>query len=228
MACCRRPDQAVQLNEWRGSLPDPSRIDVRSLDLTDQASIEELGAHLRGTYDRVDILLNVAGLLGNGKTDLGPERTITRIDRGWMEASLAVNVIGPVMLTKELVPLLTQPRRRRQLDESEVQRPTALVANLSARVGSISDNGLGGWYSYRLSKAALNQATRTMALELGRQLVWCVALHPGTTNTDLSAPFQANVKQGSLFPVEFTVKQLLIVMDAVHAEHSGGFYDCEW
>ena len=100
-----------------------------------------------------------------------------------------------------------------------------IVANLSARVGSISDNNLGGWYSYRISKAGLNQATRTMALELGRQSVWCVALHPGTTDTDLSKPFQANVKPSSLFPVEFTVNQLLSVIDSVHAEHSGGLYD---
>jgi hypothetical protein len=64
-----------------------------------------------------------------------------------------------------------------------------------------------------------------MALELGRQSVWCVALHPGTTDTDLSRPFQANVKEGSLFPVEFTVKQLLAVTNGVHSEHSGGFYD---
>lgn len=80
-------------------------------------------------------------------------------------------------------------------------------------------------YQYRISKAGLNQATRTMALELGRQNVWCVALHPGTTDTDLSKPFQANVKKESLFPVEFTVNQLLSVMDSVQAEHSGGLYD---
>ena len=84
---------------------------------------------------------------------------------------------------------------------------------------------MGGWYSYRISKAALNQATRTMALELGRQSVSCIALHPGTTDTDLSKPFQANVKKESLFPVEFTVNQLLSVMDCVHSEHSGGLYD---
>jgi NAD(P)-dependent dehydrogenase (short-subunit alcohol dehydrogenase family) len=76
-----------------------------------------------------------------------------------------------------------------------------------------------------MSKAALNQATRTMALELKRQATWCVALHPGTTNTDLSKPFQANVKADKLFPAEFTVGQLLDIIDSMDEENSGGFYD---
>jgi NAD(P)-dependent dehydrogenase (short-subunit alcohol dehydrogenase family) len=181
---------------------------------------------MRDSYDRIDMLLNVAGLLGDAKTTPGPERSITRIDRDWFEKTLAINLVGPVMLTQELVPLLGQQRRRKRGEDSIAEnRPTAVVANLSARVGSISDNQMGGWYSYRISKSGLNQATRTMALELARQSVWCVALHPGTTNTDLSKPFQANVKTESLFPVEFTVDQLLSVIDSVHAEHSGGLYD---
>ena len=225
MACCRTPDQADQLHAFRNSLPNPSRINVLPLDLKDQSSIEALGTRIREMYSRIDVLLNVAGLLGNGKTTPGPERSITKIDRDWFDMTMSINVIGPVMLTKELVPLLSQRRGQRRQGQDEMDRPVALVANLSARVGSISDNGLGGWYSYRISKAALNQATRTMALELNRQSVWCVALHPGTTDTDLSKPFQANVKKESLFPVDFTVDQLLKVIDCVHTDHSGGFYD---
>ena len=121
------------------------------------------------------------------------------------------------MFTQQLAPLLTHTR--------SAGRPQAVVANLSARVGSISDNGLGGWYSYRMSKTALNQATRTMALEFRRKGVWCVSLHPGTTQTDLSAPFAKNVKEGRLFPVDFTVSQLLQVIDSLTEENSGGFYD---
>lgn len=225
VACCRKPKEAEQLKDYSNNLPDPSRIEIMPLDLQEQSSIEALGVHIRETYSRVDVLLNVAGLLGNGKTTPGPERSISKIDRDWFDTSLAVNVIGPVMLTKELVPVLSQSRQRRKDEAEGTDRPVALVANLSARVGSITDNGLGGWYSYRISKAALNQATRTMALELKRKSVWCVALHPGTTDTDLSRPFQANVKKESLFPVEFTVNQLLQVMDCVQADHSGGLYD---
>eukprot|EP00977_Amphora_coffeiformis_P021345 scaffold9208_cov154-Amphora_coffeaeformis.AAC.4 len=226
VACCRKPEQATQLNEFIGTLPNPSRVEVIPLDLEEQSSIEAFGTRVRNTYNRVDILLNVAGLLGDSKTTPGPERSLARVDRKWFETSLAINLIGPVMVTQELVPLLGQRRRpRKDNDDGTKDRPAAVVANLSARVGSISDNRIGGWYSYRISKAGLNQATRTMALELGRQSVWCVALHPGTTDTDLSKPFQANVKKESLFPVDFTVNQLLSVIDSVHAEHSGGLYD---
>ena len=134
---------------------------------------------------------------------------------------MAVNVIGPTMLTKALAPLLRSKGRRsvNMKVKSEIGgsdtldivlptgRPPTVVVNLSARVGSISDNQLGGWYTYRISKAALNQSTRTLGLELKRQGTWVVALHPGTTDTDLSKPFQRNVQESRLFPVEFTVSE---------------------
>lgn len=194
------------------------RIHAIRLDLEDQSTIEAAGETLRERYSRVDLLLNVAGILGDAKTTPGPERSISGMSRGWFERTMAINLIGPVMLTKELFPLLKQPRRKNE-------RPKSVVANLSARVGSISDNQLGGWYSYRMSKSALNQATRTMALEFKRHDALAIALHPGTTDTDLSVPFQRNVKEGSLFPVEFTVSQLLQVIESATDEHSGGLYD---
>jgi NAD(P)-dependent dehydrogenase (short-subunit alcohol dehydrogenase family) len=192
-----------------------------------QSSIELAGRIIKEKYNRIDLLLNVAGLLGDGQTTPGPERALSKMDRNWLEKTMAVNVIGPVMFTKELLPLLTQQQRRGRPTPDEeainvnVPRPNAV----SARVGSITDNSLGGWYSYRMSKTALNQATRTMALELKRNLVWTVALHPGTTDTDLSKPFHKNVKDGSLFPVDFTVTQLLNLIDSLAEENSGGFYD---
>lgn len=170
------------------------------------------------------MLLNVAGLLGDGKETPGPERSYSKIERDWMTKTMNINVIGPIMLSQGLAPLMEQRRRRGNSNDSE-GRPIAIVANLSARVGSISDNGLGGWYSYRISKSALNQATRTMAHELKRKSVWCVALHPGTTDTDLSKPFQRNVQDGRLFPVDFTVESLLGVIDSMNEEHTGGLYD---
>lgn len=214
MACCRSPEDCAELTESSKN----GRVHVVPLDLEDQSTIEVAGEQLRERYSRVDVLLNVAGILGNAKTTPGPERSISAISRAWFERSMGVNVIGPVMFTKELFPLLKQPRNQQE-------RPKSIVANLSARVGSISDNQLGGWYSYRMSKTALNQATRTMALEFQRHQSLVVALHPGTTQTDLSAPFQRNVKPGSLFPVEFTVSQLLQVIDCASDEHSGGLYD---
>ena len=175
----------------------------------------------------MDALFNVAGILGDGTTTPGPERSLANIERDWMEKTMAVNVIGPTMLTKALSPLMRTTGRRSvkmnvKLEGSDEEdsynpldidlptdRSPTVIVNLSARVGSISDNGLGGWYSYRISKAALNQSTRTMGLELKRQGTWIVALHPGTTDTDLSKPFQKNVKAARLFPVEFTVGLVL-------------------
>ena len=98
------------------------------------------------------------------------------------------------------------------------------IAVLSARVGSISDNRLGGWYSYRGSKAALNMATKNMANEFRRSEVVAVALHPGTTDTDLSKPFQKGVRPEKLFSVEYTSGMLLDVLQGLTPEDSGGFF----
>jgi len=236
VACCRDPEAAADLKRLVALHPKDagggSRVHTVRLDVENQASIEQAGATIRAQFDRVDLLLNVAGILGDaGKTTPGPERSLDKMDRAWLEKTLAVNLVGPVMLTKELLPLLKQKRPRGRRNSSDDQtssttpRPPAVVANLSARVGSVSDNQLGGWYSYRMSKSALNQMTRTLAHELKRHSAWAVALHPGTTDTGLSQPFQANVKKGSLFPVEFTVTQLLDAIDSMEEKHSGGLYD---
>jgi NAD(P)-dependent dehydrogenase (short-subunit alcohol dehydrogenase family) len=229
VACCRSPNAANGLQEYLATVDSAQkdRVELVPLDLEQQESIDRAADEIKNNFDRVDLLLNVAGILGDGKSVPGPERTVTKIDRDWMEKTFQVNVIGPVMLSKALIPLMSQTRQRRQRadDEDASYRPTAVIANLSARVGSISDNGLGGWYSYRMSKAALNQATRTLANEMKRQSVWCIALHPGTTDTDLSKPFQKNVQEGRLFPVEFAVQSLLKVINSMEAENSGGLYD---
>lgn len=223
IACCRSPETATDLNDYIETLDDPARIVVVPVDMEDQESIEQASATIREQFNRVDVLLNVAGILGDAKTTPGPERSITKLDRDWVEKTMAVNVIGPVMLCKELAPLMKTTQRGKKSEED--QRPVSVIASLSARVGSISDNELGGWYSYRFSKSALNQATRTMAHELKRQGTWTIALHPGTTDTDLSKPFQRNVAEGRLFPVDFTVNQLLDCMDCMTVEHTGGLYD---
>ena len=217
IACCRCPSSAEKLNAF-ASKHSP-RIHIATLDLQHQTSIDALASVIAQSHGRVDALFNVAGILGDGTSTPGPERSLANVERAWMEKSMAVNIIGPTMLTNALSPLLRSTGRKSVNMEVTLEngvsdtigialptnRPPTVVVNLSARVGSISDNQLGGWYSYRMSKAALNQATRTLGLELKRQGTWVVALHPGTTNTDLSKPFQRNVREGRLFPVDFTV-----------------------
>lgn len=222
VACCRSPDSANGLNDYITSLSqsDASRIHRVAIDLEKQDTIERAAAVIKDQFNRVDVLINVAGLLGNGSTTPGPERSISKLNRSWVEQTMAINLIGPVMLSKELAPLM-----KSKVKHGQQERPVAIIANLSARVGSIADNELGGWISYRMSKSALNQATRTMAHELKRQGTWTVALHPGTTDTDLSKPFQGNVQEGRLFPVDFTVGRLLDVIDFMEEGHSGGLFD---
>eukprot|EP00584_Thalassiosira_punctigera_P005419 CAMPEP_0172544234 /NCGR_PEP_ID=MMETSP1067-20121228/14433_1 /TAXON_ID=265564 ORGANISM="Thalassiosira punctigera, Strain Tpunct2005C2" /NCGR_SAMPLE_ID=MMETSP1067 /ASSEMBLY_ACC=CAM_ASM_000444 /LENGTH=388 /DNA_ID=CAMNT_0013330761 /DNA_START=105 /DNA_END=1271 /DNA_ORIENTATION=+ len=244
IACCRSPSSANELKEI-GSKHTPERMQILPLNLEEQSSIETLASNIAQSHRRVDALFNVAGILGDGTTTPGPERSLANVKREWFDKTLAVNVVGPTMLTKALSPLMRTTGRRsikmdviaedgsdkennnsNQLDVTlPTGRPPTVVVNLSARVGSISDNQLGGWYSYRISKAALNQSTRTMSLELKRQGTLIVGLHPGTTDTDLSKPFQRNVREGRLFPVEFTVDRLLAVVESIGDENTGGFYD---
>ena len=225
VACCRSPSSAHRLIEL-ASVHPPDRVSILHLDVEDQDTIDALANDVFAKYRRVDMLFNVAGILGDGgSTTPGPERSIASIERGWMEKSLSVNVVGPTMLVKALSPLLrTAGRRSVEMTTGVVApsgdddvdgarrvelppgRPPTVIVNLSARVGSISDNKSGGWYSYRTSKAALNMMTRTMGHELRRQGTYVVAWHPGTTDTGLSEPFRRSVGEGRLFPVEFSVR----------------------
>ena len=124
-----------------------------------------------------------------------------------------MNAIGPLLVAKHFQ-ILLPPQER------------SIFANLSARVGSIGDNHLGGWYAYRASKAAQNMVTRNLAIELRRraQGLICVALHPGTVDTGLSRPFQSKVPANRLFSAERAAKQLLKVMDGLRPDDSGGFF----
>ena len=129
-----------------------------------------------------------------------------------MARVFAVNAIGPALVAKLFLPML--PRGRR-----------GVFAVLSARVGSIGDNGLGGWHAYRASKTALNQLTKNAAVEFARKKagVAAVVLHPGTCDTDLSKPFQRGVPEGKLFPVERGAKQLLDIIDGLTLDDNGAF-----
>ena len=138
----------------------PDRLHIVHVDLENQQSVEDAGKTIKTLATQVDVLLNVAGILGDGgKKFPGPERSILTIDRDWFTKTLDLNLIGHVMMTKELIPLLKK--------DKTALIPSKIV-NLSARVGSINDNSLGGWYSYRISKSGLNMFTKTSSIELKR------------------------------------------------------------
>lgn len=178
------------------------------LDLLDEASICAAATRLSTDGFDADLVLDATGAL---QIDgYSPEKTLRAIDPSGMAMQFAVNAIGPALLLKHLAPLL--PRGRR-----------SVFASLSARVGSIGDNRLGGWVSYRASKAALNQIVHTAAIEIARSRpdAVVVALHPGTVATRLSDPFASD--RDRLAPDD-AARQLLAVLDNLPSGATGGFF----
>ncbi len=194
----------------RRPLEPAGKVRTHTVDVTDEASIEAAAARLDD--GPLDLVLVTTGIL-HDDAGLAPEKTWRHLDAAALERSYAINAVGPALVAKHLLPKLRRDHK-------------AVFAALSARVGSIEDNRIGGWYAYRASKAALNQLLRTLAIELARR--WpeavCVGLHPGTTDTALSAPFQANVPEGKLFTPAFVAERLLAVVDDLDASASGGLY----
>lgn len=183
------------------------------MDVTDQQSVAAAAAQLKESSIRPRLVFNVAGLLHDQGLAVRPEKRLEDIDADAMQRVFQVNAIGSALCLRYFLPLM--PRTGR-----------AVFAVLSARVGSISDNRLGGWYAYRASKAALNQLIKTASIESRRRFPEAViaALHPGTTDTGLSAPFQSNVPEEKLFSPQFVARRLLAVIDGLEADDSGGFF----
>ncbi|WP_235889025.1 SDR family NAD(P)-dependent oxidoreductase [Glacieibacterium frigidum] len=189
----------VEALALRGEVTGLTRAD---LDLTDPASITSAAARI----DRpLDLVIVATGSLG------APEKALRDLDATRLADQFAVNAIGPALVAQAFLPKLRTDRRTG-------------FAVLSARVGSIADNRLGGWHAYRASKAALNQLVRTMAIEHARRcpLGVCVALHPGTVDTGLSAPFQRGVRE--LFTPAVAAGHLLTVLDGLQPADTGGFF----
>lgn len=180
----------------------------RHFDLTDESTLAAAAKHIAAADGSLELVIVATGLLHD--KECGPEKAMRDLEADWLQHNFAINAIGPALLAKHILPIM--PRERR-----------ATFAALSARVGSISDNRLGGWYGYRAAKAALNQLIRTLAIEWRRthKRSIAVALHPGTVDTALSAPFQGNVPPGQLFDAERAAGQLLDVLDGLKPADSG-------
>lgn len=194
----RRPDGWPDDGDWIAAdiLQEPTLADAA-------AQLSRIGLVTR-------IVVATGQLHGPG---LGPEKSMRALSLDSLVSLFAVNAAGPALVGKHLLPLTPKTR-------------PSLFAVLSARVGSIGDNQLGGWYSYRASKAALNMLVRGLAIEhrRTRPLGICVALHPGTVDTALSAPFQSGVREGGLFTPAQSAAALLAVMDGLGPEANGGFF----
>jgi len=215
---CRDPKSA---NELRGL----NITEALECDVTSEESIQYLSNHVKQRYGKLDLLINNSGILhpsGKGETRLQD------VSSAGLMSTFAVNAFGPLLVAKHLAPLLQKGTGlvgSQKFREDGKKCHSAVLVNMSARVGSISDNGLGGWHSYRMSKAALNMANKNLSIELGRgkNRVICLLLHPGTTDTDLSKPYHKNVPSGKLFSTEFTVSKLLGLVDESTIEDTGRY-----
>ena len=182
-------------------------ISYFSINYGNEASIEE-AALLASKNMQLDMVIVATGILHEG--ELMPEKSLKDLSAQNFQRLFEVNTILPALVAKHFLPKLNWDNR-------------SIFAALSARVGSISDNQLGGWYAYRASKAALNMIIKNAAIEIGRRNknAIIVGLHPGTVDSFLSKPFQGNMPDGKLFTPEFSVEKLLEVLAKLTFKHSG-------
>ena len=216
-ATYRNPDTAGELLNLerqysdREAYPEGNRLKCFQVDITDESQIAAATKEIKNSVKHLHLAIYCVGVLHD--RNLSPEKSLRQIEPDKLLYSFQVNSIGAVLLAKHLMPLFNK-------------KEPSIFASISAKVGSIGDNRLGGWYGYRASKAALNMFLKTTAIEYSRRCpkTIVVALHPGTTDTRLSQPFQKNVPPGKLFPVEHTVDLLSKVISGLEIKDSGEFF----
>ncbi len=181
-------------------------------DPLDEASLDQVAQEI-SDRGRCHLCIVATGLLSDGET-VRPERSFRDQSHSAFEQVFAVNTVAPALIAKHMLPLVPKDER-------------SVFAALSARVGSLSDNRLGGWHAYRASKAALNMLIKNYAIELSRKSreFIAVGLHPGTVDTPLSKPFQKNVPSQQLFTPEHSARCLLDVLSKLTPADSGKVVD---
>ena len=187
------------------------------MDVSNEDSIEQAAIDIKQHTTHLDWVINCVGLLHTETAQ--PEKALRQVSTDFFLQNMQINALASLLIAKHIKPLLAKAERSND-------KP-AIFATISARVGSIGDNQVGGWYSYRMSKAALNMGMKNLSIEWGRALkdVCVVVMQPGTVNTQLSAPFQANVADGHLFSPEYSAECLLEVLAGMSATQSGSFVD---
>lgn len=204
---------------YYSSVPDIEAENLHwiKMDICDEQSIEQGVEVIKQHSNHIDWVVNCVGLLHTEQAQ--PEKALRQMETNFFLKNMQVNALASMLIAKYVRPLLKNTQR-------STDNP-AIFATISARVGSISDNQLGGWYSYRMSKAALNMGMKNLSIEWSRSLkdTCVVVMQPGTVNTQLSAPFQANVAEGHLFSPAYSAESLLEVLSTMSAEQTGSFVD---
>ncbi|MEA5580288.1 SDR family NAD(P)-dependent oxidoreductase [Nodularia harveyana UHCC-0300] len=189
----------------------PHKLTCLSLDIIEESQITQVLQRIKVEVKKLHLVINSVGILHDDTFQ--PEKSLKQINSENLLRYFQINSIGSILLAKHLLPLLRH---------SEY----SVFASISAKLASIGDNKIGGWYGYRASKTALNMFMRTAAIEYSRNCpqTLIVTLHPGTTDTRLSRPFQRNVPPEKLFSVERSVEQLLTVIEQLEQGDSGKFF----
>ncbi|KAK0112876.1 hypothetical protein ONS95_014598 [Cadophora gregata] len=207
---------------------DPERLHVLEVDVTNESTILRAAEDAKTLYPpsshHLHLAFSIPGILY-------PEKSPAQLDHSHLTQTFAINTIGPLLLAKHFSSFL--PKKSTPLfSASECEElgipPQAVWLNMSARVGSTSDNGLGGWYSYRASKAGVNSVSKSLDLWLrGRsgEKAMAMAYHPGTVKTELSKEFWSGVKEEKLFSPEFAVEKMVGVVKSLGVEGRGKCWD---
>lgn len=205
-------DERVQnIYGFARSTPDLDlpRVTIGHIDIESEAAITEAAGTIA---EPLDLVIVASGILWQGDT-LRPEKSMRDLDADSFARLFSVNSIGPALIAKHFLPKL---RRKSK----------TVFAAISARVGSISDNRLGGWYAYRASKAALNMVLKSLAIEHARRFPDSVVagLHPGTVDTRLSQPYTGRTPRERLFDADTSARHLLNVINSLTPDDSGGVF----
>ena len=203
--------EAIYRFSRNDSNENSDRVKNLYIDIEDEESIKDCIKNLSKDI-KFDLVFVATGILHNDN-DIFPEKSIRDISKSKLEKVLLVNTIGPALVGKYFIPYLRKNSK-------------SIFAFLSARVGSISDNKLGGWYSYRASKTALNQIIKNFSIEVRRSNpnAIFIGLQPGTVKSFLSKPFEKNVRPGNLFTPEYSATKMLEVIDNLSLEDTGKIY----
>ena len=189
-----------------------SRKNQFEMDMLDEHSVAKCAEEIRNKYGSLDVVLNTTGLLHT--KNYSPERTFREINLDYLQEVFQVNTYIPFLVSKYFAPMLTK-------------ESASIIAFMSARLGSISDNKLGGWYSYRSSKTALNMLIKTLSIELSfsNKSAICVGLHPGTVDTQLSKPFTQKIKNKKVFTKEEAAEYLIKALNNIDHNDTGNIID---
>lgn len=188
-----------------------SKIQSCLIDIEDEESVK-LCANKASAKSNLDIVIVATGMLHD--QNIQPEKSLKDLSKEKFEKLFSINTIAPAIIAKHFLPKLNKERK-------------SVFSAISARVGSISDNHLGGWYAYRASKSALNMILKNASIEINRsnKNAIIIGLHPGTVDSKLSKPFQGAVKQEKLFTPKYSVEKLLQVIKNAKPSDSGNLID---